>query len=58
MDKLIAYLRSHGTQRIVGTILRENKGMLALASELGFSIKPHPEDPELREVELPLRPAG
>ena len=57
MDKLIAYLRSHGTQRIVGTILRENKGMLALASDLGFSVKPHPEDPDLREVELPLRPA-
>lgn len=58
MDKLIAYLRSRGTRRVVGTILRENKGMLVLAAELGFAVQPHPEDPELREVELPLRPAG
>ncbi len=55
MDKLIRYLRSHGTQRIVGTVLRENKGMLGLASRLGFDIKAQPEDPDLRHVELPLQ---
>lgn len=56
MDKLIRYLRAHGTRRIVGTVLRENKGMLALLEKLGFAITPHPEDPDLRHVELPLQP--
>jgi acetyltransferase len=56
MDKLIRYLRAYGTQRIVGTILRENKGMLGLASRLGFSVQAHPEDPDLRWVELALQP--
>ena len=55
MDKLIRYLRAHGTQRVVGTILKENTGMLELAQQLGFSIVPHPEDPGLRWVELPLQ---
>jgi acetyltransferase len=55
MDKLIRYLRANGTQRIVGTVLRENKGMLTLCSKLGFRIEPHPEDRDLRHVELPLQ---
>ncbi|MEY5097628.1 MAG: hypothetical protein RJA36_347 [Pseudomonadota bacterium] len=59
MDKLIRYLRAHGTRRVVGTILRENTGMLDLARQLGFSVRPHPEDPSLRWVELPLQtPVG
>ncbi|MCL6646681.1 MAG: GNAT family N-acetyltransferase, partial [Dehalococcoidia bacterium] len=55
MERLIRYLRGHGTRRIVGTVLRENKGMLALVEKLGFAIRPHPEDPELRWVELSLQ---
>ena len=55
MDKLIRYLTDRGTQRIVGTILRENTGMLTLAQRLGFRIEPHPDDRDLRYVELPLR---
>ncbi|NIC40939.1 bifunctional acetate--CoA ligase family protein/GNAT family N-acetyltransferase [Aquabacterium sp. A08] len=55
MDKLVRYLRANGTQRIVGTVLRENKGMLGLASRLGFRIEAHPEDHDLRHVELPLQ---
>jgi acetyltransferase len=58
MDKLIRYLRSHGTQRVVGTILKENRGMLDLARALGFRISLHPEDPDLRWAELELQPAG
>jgi acetyltransferase len=54
MDKLIRYLTARGTQRIVGTILRENTGMLALARRLGFTVEPHPEDRDLRHVELKL----
>ena len=55
MDRLVRYLRGHGTRRIVGTVLRENHGMLGLAKRLGFTIEAHPQDPDLRHVELPLR---
>lgn len=55
MDKLIRYLRANGTQRVVGTILRENNGMLDLARGLGFTITRHPDDPDLRWAELPLQ---
>jgi acetyltransferase len=55
MDRLVRYLREHGTRRIVGTVLRENHGMLGLAKRLGFTIEAHPQDPDLRHVELPLR---
>lgn len=55
MDKLIRYLRVNGTNKVVGTILKENHGMLDLARGLGFSVMRHPEDPDLRWVELPLK---
>jgi len=55
MDKLVRYLRSNGTQRIVGTVLKENQGMLALGERLGFVITRHPEDAELRWLDLPLQ---
>ena len=58
MDKLIRYLRANGTRRVVGTILKENRGMLDLARSLGFKISLHPEDPDLRWAELELEPAG
>ena len=58
MDKLVRYLRANGTHRVVGTILKENRGMLDLARSLGFKISLHPEDPDLRWAELELEPAG
>ncbi len=36
MVKLIAYLRTQGTQRLVATVLDHNDRMLGLAKELGF----------------------
>ena len=36
MQKMIAYLRSQGTQRLVATVLDYNDRMLKLARELGF----------------------
>jgi acetyltransferase len=36
MDKMIRYARDKGTQRLVGTVIAENKAMLELARELGF----------------------
>ena len=60
MEKLIAYLRQRGTQRIVGTVLRENKGMLELAKRLGFEESANPSDPgdhNTRFVSLDLQQA-
>lgn len=36
MNKMIAYLRTQGTQRLVATVLDCNQRMLKLAKELGF----------------------
>jgi acetyltransferase len=61
MEKLMAYLRARGTQRIVGLVLRENAGMLGLAKSLGFSETANPADPAdhaTRFVVLPLQDAG
>ena len=57
MDKLIRYLRAHGTRRIGGQVLRENAGMLGLAARLGLTMRPRPHDPDLRWVELALQDA-
>ena len=46
MQKLIAYLRSQGTQRLVATVLDYNERMLKLARELGFEDDPSNEDGE------------
>ncbi len=54
MNKMIAYLRAHGTRRLVATVLSENKRMLELASDLGFSIDDRP-GAETREVWLALQ---
>ena len=40
MRKLIAYLRTQGTARLVATVLNENERMLKLAGELGFKDDP------------------
>ena len=58
MDKLIRTLRAHGTQRIVGTVLKENSRMRVLAKRLGFAESPSDDDPGLVHIELPLRTQG
>lgn len=58
MDKLIRCLREHGTRRLVGSVLRENTGMLELARRLGFQqVAPRgsAEDRGLRHIELDLK---
>ena len=42
LDKLVRYLREHGTQQLLGQCLPENKGMAALAREMGFEVRPQP----------------
>ncbi len=36
LDKMVRYARDNGTQRLIGTVISENKPMLDLARELGF----------------------
>ncbi|GAA6142880.1 GNAT family N-acetyltransferase [Hydrogenophaga sp. 5NK40-0174] len=60
MQKLIEYLRGQGTQELAGTVLRENRGMLALARSLGFAISSpssgqSSEHEDAREVVLRLQ---
>lgn len=38
LQKMVRYCRSRGTRRLVALILRENRGMLALARSAGFVI--------------------
>jgi acetyltransferase len=42
MEKLIRYLREHGTGEVVGQCLQENTAMAALARQLGFSVTAEP----------------
>jgi acetyltransferase len=55
MQQIIDYLREHGTQRLVATVLSENTRMLQLARELGFAESPNPDEPGTRWIELPLQ---
>jgi acetyltransferase len=55
MQKLIAYLRAQGTQRLVATVLEGNERMLKLAKELGFEEDPsHELGDDTKEIFLPL----
>ena len=56
MRKLIAYLRTQGTSRLVATVLNENDRMLKLASELGFKNDPlgSQDDDSTRSIVLAL----
>ncbi len=38
LAKLVRYARQKGLERLVGVVLRENKGMLALAQHVGFVV--------------------
>ena len=57
MHKLIGYLRSRGTRRLVATVLRENARMIELARDLGFRFEPDDGD-GVRAVSLELTPGG
>ena len=54
LRKMIAYLRSQGTRRLVGIVLAENQRMLELAQRLGFTLGPHAPGRDTREVWLGL----
>jgi acetyltransferase len=54
MQLIIGYARSIGLRRIEGQVLRENRTMLEMCAELGFTIRPDPEDATLVVVSLAL----
>lgn len=56
MRKLMGYLRAHGTQVLVATVLSENARMLELARDLGFDLGSRTED-GTRAIRLPLLPS-
>lgn len=41
MDKIMRNCRSRGTQELAGEVLRENRAMLALVKDTGFSVQGH-----------------
>ncbi len=55
MEHIIAHARTRGLAEIYGEVLRENTGMLHLASELGFRIETDLEDLDIVKVRLTLR---
>jgi len=54
LDKMIAYCRSRGTDRLVGQVLAQNRAMLGLAESRGFK-RSRTDDPEAVGVSLGLR---
>jgi acetyltransferase len=55
MQKLIGYLRAKGTQRLVATVLRDNRRMLELAHSLGFAMDEQQPESDVRSIHLALR---
>ena len=53
MDTMVRYCRTRGTRKIVGQILRENRSMLGLVTDLGFVGRSVPDD-DVVEVEQSL----
>jgi len=61
MVKLIEYLSERASQRLVGTVLRENTAMLELAQRLGFQETVDPNNPDnrsTRAISLDLQPSA
>lgn len=58
MSQLLDYARASGLKRIIGSVLAENTGMLAMCRQLGFAISSDPEDFAVRHVELDLTAAN
>lgn len=47
MELIIEYARNEGLKRIHGQILHENTTMLRMCRQLGFDLRPDPDDPDL-----------
>jgi acetyltransferase len=54
MEQLIAVARARGLRRMIGHVLAENRGMIALAQKLGFVVGDSGEGPSVRRAMLAL----
>eukprot|EP00752_Nemacystus_decipiens_P015307 g13640.t1 len=54
MQRLIAYAREVGIGALVGDVLKENRAMLDMCRELGFTLKEQLDDPGVMRVRLDL----
>jgi acetyltransferase len=54
MVALIDVARGRGLREMIGHILAQNRGMLSLCAELGFSINDSPDGPDVKRVVLAL----
>lgn len=55
MTRLIDYARHRGVRRMVGHVLAENRRMLQLCAELGFTLRPLADEPGQIKATLNLR---
>ncbi|SDA98624.1 bifunctional acetate--CoA ligase family protein/GNAT family N-acetyltransferase [Mesorhizobium qingshengii] len=55
LRQIVDYAKADGISRIEGIVLSENKKMLAMCREFGFSIGHLPDEPGLVEARLELR---
>ncbi|MEO6408073.1 MAG: bifunctional acetate--CoA ligase family protein/GNAT family N-acetyltransferase [Variovorax sp.] len=58
LDKMVGYLKAHGTQRVVALVLRENKAMRKLATQSGFVLDAAESDNTSLRYVLELNPAA
>lgn len=54
MERLFEWGRAVGVSDVVGSVLADNKPMLAFVRALGFRVRASAEDPEVMEARLPL----
>lgn len=54
MRHLIRYAKSEGLKTLYGTVLKENATMIQMCRDLGFEVKPDPDDAMLYAVTLDL----
>ncbi|MCX7891822.1 MAG: GNAT family N-acetyltransferase [Burkholderiales bacterium] len=59
LARILDYAAERGIKRVWGTVLRENKPMLAVGERLGFRRERDPDDPECVKLVIDLpRPGG
>ncbi len=54
MQLIIEYARSEGLKTIWGDVLAENSAMLAMCRDLGFEVKPAPDEHDIYVAKLAL----
>ncbi|MCB1851264.1 MAG: GNAT family N-acetyltransferase [Gammaproteobacteria bacterium] len=54
LAKMIGYCRARGTRMLVGEVLANNRRMLSIVEEMGFTITPLPNEESIKKVSLDL----